>query len=115
MVAAGQGHWSRSVLSNRADCRLSKPCRIDRVSDPLPLIAAVGLGGTKCVCLLGSGPGEIVDRRRIPTGAPDETLAAIEAVLDGWQVGPRAFAALGIVSFCPADGDPGSGTWGGIL
>jgi len=85
------------------------------VSDHLPLIAAVELGGTKCVCLLGSGPDAIVDRRRIPTGAPDETLAAIEAVLDGWQAGSRPFAALGIASFGPADVDPRSKTWGGIL
>ena len=85
------------------------------MSDHLPLIAAVELGGTKCVCLLGSGPDAIVDRRRIPTGAPDETLAAIEAVLDRWQAGSRPFAALGIASFGPADVDPRSKTWGGIL
>ena len=85
------------------------------MSDHPPLIAAVELGGTKCVCLLGSGPDEIVDRRRIPTGGPEETLGAIEATLDGWQAGPRPFAALGIASFGPADVDPGSPTWGGIL
>ena len=85
------------------------------MSDHPPLIAAVELGGTKCVCLLGSGPDEIVDRRRIPTGASEDTLAAIEAVLDGWQAGPRPFAALGIASFGPADVDPGSVGWGRIL
>jgi fructokinase len=85
------------------------------VSDHHPLIAAVELGGTKCVCLLGTGPDQIVDRRRIPTGGPEETLAAIEAVLDDWKAGPQPFAALGIASFGPADVDPGSETWGGIL
>ena len=48
-----------------------------------PLIAGVELGGTKCVCVLASGPGAVEDEVRIPTGRPDETMAAIEAVLDG--------------------------------
>lgn len=81
---------------------------------PDPIVASVELGGTKCVCLLGSGPDAIADRRRIPTGAPEATLAAIESVLDEWQEGPRRFAALGIAAFGPVDLDPGSPTWGHV-
>jgi fructokinase len=63
----------------------------------LPL-AGVELGGTKCVCILAHGPGAILDQDTLPTGRPDETLAAIRAVLSGWR-----FAALGIASFGPLD------------
>jgi fructokinase len=79
-----------------------------------PIVASVELGGTKCVCLLGAGPDSIVDRRRIPTGAPEETLAAIEAVLDEWRAGPRPFTALGIAAFGPLDLDPTSPGWGHV-
>ena len=83
-------------------------------ANPAPLVASVELGGTKCICLLGRGPDEIVDRRRIATGAPEPTLAAIEAVLDAWQAGPQPFAALGIAAFGPLDLDPDSPRWGRV-
>src|SRR5512145_650790 len=77
-----------------------------------PLVAAVELGGTKCVCLLGTGPDDIRDRHRIPTGDAAATLAAIEAVLGEWE---GDFTALGIATFGPADVDPASPGWGRIL
>jgi fructokinase len=80
-----------------------------------PIVASVELGGTKCVCLLGRGPEAILDRRRIDTGAPGSTLAAIEAVLDEWRSGPTPFVALGIAAFGPIDIDPASPTWGHVV
>ncbi|ONF97401.1 ROK family protein [Sphingomonas jeddahensis] len=62
-----------------------------------PLIAGLELGGTKCVAILASGPDAIHERVELPTTSPAATLAAIEAVIDGW----RGFAALGIASFGP--------------
>jgi fructokinase len=59
------------------------------------LIAGVELGGTKCVLILATGPEDILVRVELPTRKPDETLAAIEEVIDGWS----GFAALGIASF----------------
>ena len=79
-----------------------------------PLIAGIELGGTKCVCVLASGPERIVDEARIPTTTPEETLPAIEAVLDGWKR-EHGFAALGIGSFGPIDVDRASPTWGSIV
>jgi fructokinase len=79
-----------------------------------PVVASVELGGTKCVCLLGHGPDAVIDRRRIATGAPEPTMAAIEAALDEWQAAPRAFAALGIAAFGPIDIDPASPKWGHV-
>lgn len=79
-----------------------------------PLIAGIELGGTKCVCVLASGPDRVVDEARIPTTTPAETLPAIEAVLEGWQR-EHGFAALGIGSFGPIDVDRASPGWGSIV
>ena len=75
-----------------------------------PLIAGIELGGTKCVCLLASGPEAIEEEVRIPTTAPAETLAAIEAVLDRWQ----GFAAIGVASFGPVGVDRQAADWGQV-
>lgn len=73
------------------------------------LIAGIELGGTKCVALLASGPDEVRERRTVPTTDPAATLAAIEAVLDGW-----AFDAVGIASFGPLELDPAAAAFGSI-
>ena len=77
-------------------------------------IAGVELGGTKCVALLGSGPDDIVDRLRVPTTTPDETLVLLRAKLDEWAAGP-GFDAIGIASFGPVDLDPASADHGCIV
>jgi fructokinase len=79
------------------------------VSEP-PLVAGVELGGTKCVCILARGPDAVEAEERIPTTRPDETLAAIEAVLDGWS----GFEAVGIASFGPVSVDRRAADWGHI-
>lgn len=75
----------------------------------LPRIAGIELGGTKCVALLASGPEAVAERRTIPTTAPGETLAAIEAVLDGWE-----FDAIGIASFGPLELDRAQPNYGSL-
>lgn len=75
-----------------------------------PMIAGVELGGTKINCILASGPEAIADEVQIPTSSPDETLAAVEAVLDRW----KGFSALGIASFGPISIDRSSGLYGHI-
>lgn len=75
-----------------------------------PLIAGIELGGTKCIAILASGPDAIHERVELPTTKPDETLAALEAVIDGW----RGFAALGIASFGPISIDRSSADYGRI-
>ncbi|MCW3836511.1 ROK family protein [Sphingomonas canadensis] len=74
-----------------------------------PLVAGVELGGTKCVALLASGPDSLRARETIPTTDPAATLAAIEAVLDGW-----AFDAIGIASFGPLELDAAHPDFGSI-
>jgi fructokinase len=66
------------------------------------LLAGVELGGTKCVCILGTGPEEIRAQERLATGDDAHaTLARIEGVLAQWieQHGP--VGALGVASFGP--------------
>lgn len=75
-----------------------------------PLVAGVELGGTKCICILARGPDEIEDRVQLPTTRPEETLSAIEAVLERWS----GFSALGIASFGPVSIDPHAGDYGHI-
>ncbi len=75
-----------------------------------PLVAGIELGGTKCICILARGPDSIEEVVRIPTTRPDETLAAIEAVLDRWS----GFVAIGIASFGPISIDLSSHDYGHI-
>lgn len=75
-----------------------------------PLIAGVELGGTKCICLLGTGPDDIREEVRIPTTTPDETLGHIEAVLARWS----GYQALGIASFGPVSIDREASDYGHI-
>ncbi|NML07471.1 ROK family protein [Sphingomonas sp. G-3-2-10] len=74
-----------------------------------PLIAGLELGGTKCVALLSSGPGDVRDRVTVPTTDPVTTMAVLEAALDGW-----AFDAVGVASFGPLELDPGKPDHGSI-
>lgn len=69
----------------------------------LPLLAGVELGGTKCVCILGTGPRDIRAQVEVPTRAPEPTLAAIATVLDGWRASRQDFSALGLAAFGPLD------------
>ena len=75
--------------------------------------AGVELGGTKCVCILARGADRILARQTVPTVSPEETLGAIEHILDGWRDEP-GFSALGIASFGPVNLDPRSPGWGSI-
>jgi fructokinase len=74
-----------------------------------PLIAGLELGGTKCVAILASGPDYIRARETVPTTDPATTLAALEAVVDGWR-----FDAIGVASFGPLDLDPASPSFGSV-
>ena len=76
------------------------------------LLAGVELGGTKCVCILGTGPDDIRARVTIPTLDPDTTLDSIAAVIQKWreQAGPPV--ALGVASFGPIDLRHDSPTYG---
>ena len=79
-----------------------------------PLYAGVELGGTKCICILASGPDDIVAMAKVDTTDPETTMAGIEAVLREWDVSTRA-RALGIGSFGPLELDPAAPDYGHIV
>jgi fructokinase len=80
-----------------------------------PLLGGVELGGTKCVCLLGTGPDDIRLQTSVPTGDdPAMTLGRIEAILRGAVATHGAIHALGIASFGPLDLARGSPSYGFI-
>lgn len=74
-----------------------------------PLIAGLELGGTKCVALLASGPDDVREQHVVPTLDPESTLAALEAVLAGWE-----FDAIGVASFGPLELNPAMPDFGAI-
>lgn len=75
------------------------------------VFGAVEGGGTKFVCLLGTGPDHVVDETRFPTTTPDETLGRVIEFFQRPREGIR-LAALGVASFGPIDLDPSSPTYG---
>jgi fructokinase len=74
----------------------------------------VELGGTKCVCVLGTGPTDVREQVRVVTRDPASTLAEIEAVLTRWRDTHGTFEALGVASFGPLDLARASPTYGQI-
>ena len=80
-----------------------------------PLLGGVELGGTKCVCLIGTGPNDIRAQVSSPTGNdPNATLSRIETIFRGWKDAHGPIAALGIASFGPLDLDKTSSQYGSI-
>src|SRR5688500_18201047 len=79
-----------------------------------PLCGAVEAGGTKFVCMVGTGPADVRAQVRIATETPDTTLREMLTFFRaaGEQHGP--LAAIGIASFGPIGLHPGSPTFGFI-
>mgnify|MGYP000907698596 CR=1 FL=1 len=73
------------------------------------VFAGIELGGTKIICLVGTGPDGVVDERRIETRDPETTLADVRAFLE-----PHDVDAVGIASFGPVELRPGHASYGHI-
>jgi fructokinase len=79
------------------------------------LLGGVELGGTKCVCIIGTGPDDIRTKVSIPTGNdPGVTLGRIVEVLSNSVAIHGPIQALGIASFGPIDLARASRTYGTI-
>jgi fructokinase len=80
-----------------------------------PLMGGVELGGTKCICSIGTAPDDIRGQVSVPTGSePGTTLRRIVDQLNAWQAVHGRIAALGIASFGPVDLAARSSTYGFI-
>ena len=67
-------------------------------------LCGVELGGTKCVCSIGTARGEIGTQTTVPTGRdPHATLERIAVILQEWESTHGPFGAIGIASFGPLE------------
>ncbi|WP_066067066.1 ROK family protein [Neobacillus soli] len=73
------------------------------------MFGAIEAGGTKFVCAVGDEWGNIIDRVKIPTTVPEETMAEVMAFFKKYEL-----EAIGIGSFGPVDVNPESPTYGMI-
>jgi fructokinase len=79
-----------------------------------PLYGAIEAGGTKFVCAVGTGPGDLRDEVRFPTTTPQETLGRALDYFRSAQKTHGALRALGIGMFGPVDLNRKSATWGSV-
>jgi fructokinase len=80
-----------------------------------PLLGGVELGGTKCICSIGTAPADVRAQISVPTGSePHHTLHRIVDQMNAWQAIHGPIAALGIASFGPLDLSMRSTTYGFI-
>lgn len=79
-----------------------------------PLYGGIEGGGTKFVCVVGTGPDDVRAEERFPTTSPDATLGHAVAFFRDQQDRLGPLAALGIGSFGPVDLQPSSPTFGYI-
>lgn len=78
------------------------------------LYGAIEAGGTKFVCMVGTGPDDIRAEVRFATTSPEQTIARALEFLTAEQQREGPLAAVGIASFGPIDPHPDSPTYGFI-
>lgn len=78
------------------------------------LYGAVEAGGTKFVCLVGTGPNDRREEVRFPTTTPEGTVREVLSFLAAARSRFGPLASVGIASFGPVDLRPGSPTFGFI-
>jgi fructokinase len=77
---------------------------------PDVLVGGIELGGSKVVCAVGRGAGDVGAEAIMPTSTPGRTLGDAIAVFRA----QGALGALGIAAFGPLDLDPRSPTFGSV-
>jgi fructokinase len=79
------------------------------------LLGGLELGGTKCSCLIGTGPDDVRMHTTVPTGSdPAATFGRIEAELRRGIETHGPIRALGVASFGPIDRRRSSARYGWI-
>jgi fructokinase len=79
-----------------------------------PIVGGIEAGGTKCICVIGSGPGDVRAEIRIPTADPQTTTAELLRFIADYESSHGRLSALGIASFGPLDLSPNSPRYGSI-
>ncbi len=75
------------------------------------MYVGIEAGGTKFVCAVGTGPGDLREVTTFPTNTPDEALGRARAFVAEHVDGLRG---IGVASFGPVDLRPDSDTYGYI-
>lgn len=75
------------------------------------MLGAIEAGGTKMVVAVARDAATILERRELPTAAPEETFAAIKDFL----AKHAPFDAIGVASFGPVEVNPAAPNYGSIL
>ena len=75
------------------------------------LYGGLEAGGTKFVCVVASGPGQVVDEIRFMTTMPEETLGKAIQFFQPF-VASGQVSAIGVGAFGPLDSNPRSPTYG---
>jgi len=79
-----------------------------------PLFGGIEGGGTKFICVVGSGPQDIRTETRFPTTTPEETLGQAVSFFSKQAEVHGPLAAIGLACFGPLDPDPASPGYGRI-
>ncbi|GAB4487255.1 MAG: ROK family protein [Anaerolineales bacterium] len=80
-----------------------------------PLFGGIEGGGTKFVCAVGTGPGDVRAEVRFATTTPADTLQRATDFFKQQEQALGPLAAIGFGSFGPIDPRPDSPTFGHIL
>jgi fructokinase len=75
------------------------------------LYGGIEAGGTKFVCVVASGPGQVVDEIRFMTTMPEETLGQAIQFFQPF-VSAGQVNTIGVGAFGPLDSNPQSSTYG---
>lgn len=81
---------------------------------PERIYGGVEGGGTKFVCVVGTGPDDVRAEARLATTSPEETIGQAVAFFRDTQARLGPLAGIGIGSFGPVDLAPASRTFGFI-
>jgi fructokinase len=81
----------------------------------MPLFGGIEAGGTKFICAIGQGPGEIFAETRFPTTNPDQTLNKAARFFTNYMDEHNIHLdRIGIGAFGPLDLDPNSFDFGKV-
>jgi fructokinase len=78
------------------------------------IFGGIEAGGTKFVCVVGTGPDDVRAEARVPTTSPGETLGEVLRFFRSAQTIHGPLRAIGIGSFGPVDLQPASSHFGSI-
>jgi fructokinase len=81
----------------------------------MTLFGGIEGGGTKFICAVGTGPGDVRAEMRFPTTTPQETLSRAIAFFKEQERSFGSLSALGVATFGPIDPRLDSPTYGKVL